>query len=143
MKENIEEDIKIVKKLLLHSESTLLDDESMAIEHILSDYKRVLKENEVAKEALKKQCNIADERNQLLKENEELKHKYDKALSDLVKAENETIPVQKVKDKTEELNEYYKKEVYLSLVNWKDIDITEYYDNMMDILQDLLEEKGE
>lgn len=72
------------------------------LEHILSDYKRVLKENELAKQALIKNCNIADERNQLLKENEELKadnYELNNIINDLL----DNIPVQKVKDKIEEI----------------------------------------
>ena len=60
-----------------------------AIEHILSDYKRVLKINEV-----------------LLKENEELKEKireHTLLISPYYVKEN-YIPVQKVKDKIEELD---------------------------------------
>lgn len=55
----------------------------------------------------------------------------------------EYIPKQKVKDKIEELNNYYKKEIYPERFNWADVNITEYYDGMIEILQDLLEEKGE
>lgn len=77
MKENIEEDIKIAKKLLLHSESVLLDDESMAIEHILSDYKRVLKENEEWQRAYQEekdtQFELVRENQKLKSENEELR----------------------------------------------------------------------
>lgn len=48
-----------------------------------------------------------------------------------------------INDKIEELNEYYKKEIYPERFNWADVDITEYYDGMIEILQNLLEEKGE
>lgn len=53
------------------------------------------------------------------------------------------IPVQKVKDKIEELNQYYKKEIHPSLYQWADITITEHYDEMIELLQELLEEGGE
>ena len=43
-----------------------------------------------------------------------------------------------IKEKIEELNEYYKKEIYPSLINWSDVDITEYYDGMIGILEELL-----
>lgn len=56
------------------------------------------------------------------------------------KLEN-SIPVSLVKEKIEELNEYYKKEIYPSLINWSDVDITEYYDSMIEILQELLEKR--
>lgn len=41
---------------------------------ILNLIKKLQKENELAKQALIKNCNIADERNQLLKENAELRN---------------------------------------------------------------------
>lgn len=88
MKENsIEEDIE-----LLQDETNFLglffkckgsEKYKIALEHILSDYKRVLKENE------------------------ELKYKYNKALSDVIAGvdlDNTYISKQKVKDKIEELN---------------------------------------
>ena len=56
------------------------------------------------------------------------------------KLEN-SIPVSLVKEKIEELNEYYKIEIYPSLINWSDVDITEYYDSMIEILQELLEKR--
>ena len=84
----------------------------------------------------------------LQKENEELKnlmaHKngYTKKLEqDLFEnARNYVIPIQEVKDKIEELNQYYKKEIYPSLYQWADITITEHYDEMIELLQGLLEE---
>lgn len=75
----------------------------------------LLRENQLAKEALKKQCEIADERNQLLKENEELKEN-NKRLTDeymiqkhLINADflSDYILKQKVKDKIEEINKIY------------------------------------
>ena len=79
-----------------------------AIDHILSDYKRVLKINEV-----------------LLKENEELKEKireHTLLISPYYVKEN-YIPVQKIKDKIEELNRK----------------IDESVDDSKRILQELLE----
>lgn len=83
MKENIEEDIEILKSIIKINNDylkgieiqTINQKEIKALEHILSDYKRVLKENELARKALIENCNIADERNQLLKENEELNNR--------------------------------------------------------------------
>lgn len=85
MKENsIEEDIKILETLdyLLDDvySTNLVNDEERnkyqyAIEHILSDYKRVLKINEV-----------------LLKENEELKSK-NKTLEELLKGRKQNVQV--------------------------------------------------
>ena len=50
------------------------------------------------------------------------------------------IPIQKIKDKIEELNQYYKKEIYPSLYQWGDITITEHYDEMIALLQELIKE---
>ena len=72
---------------------------------------KLQKENELAKQALIKNCNIADERNQLLKENEKLKNKLLDTLEGQKVIKEETpqyikenyISKQKVKDKIEEL----------------------------------------
>lgn len=59
MKENsIEEDIKIIENILhkgytmsiLHPSTNIKESEIKALEHILSDYKRVLKENELLRQ---------------------------------------------------------------------------------------------
>ncbi len=64
MKENsIEEDIKTLENLLDEGFEAMCYEEAQAIKHILSDYKRVLKENE----------QLSTEVNSLKKENEELK----------------------------------------------------------------------
>ena len=54
-------------------------------------------------------------------------------------ASNYVIPKQKLKDKIEELNQYYKKAIYPSLYQWCDITITEHYDEMIALLQELIE----
>lgn len=72
---------------------------------------KLQKENELAKQALIKNCNIADERNQLLEENEKLKNKLLDTLEGQKVIEEETpqyikenyIPKQKVKDKIEKI----------------------------------------
>lgn len=69
----------------------------------------------------------------LQKENEELKHKYDKALSDLIKIKKEQIPVQKVKDEIEELEKNTEDYFFYKLTS-KDIRKT-----IVAILQELLE----
>ena len=99
------------------------------------EVEKLQKENELAKQALIRNCNIADEKNQLLKENEELKeliahkNKYTKQLEkDLFEnCNNYVIPVQKVKDKIEEL----KKNLYT----------VEHYETVgtINVLQELLE----
>lgn len=121
---SIEEDIRtIIEKIeyikyeLPYSEYLHLEN---AFEHILSDYKRVLKENE----ELNNRCRNLDKEaqayleelagdntltrrtiKQLQKENKELKNDYEN-LSNSVVVKNyyieNSIPVQKVKDKIEE-----------------------------------------
>ena len=74
----------------------------------------LLQENELAKQALIKNCDIADERNQLLEENEKLKNKILDTLEGQKVIKEETpqyikdnyIPKQKIKDKIEELKNY-------------------------------------
>lgn len=97
------EDIARIAKLIttkFNNDYSIDNKDKEAIEHILSDYKRVLKMNEV-----------------LLKENEELKetyksekkmkNEYVKLYQDLLLKEN-VIPIQKIKDKIEELNKEIK-----------------------------------
>ena len=116
MKENSsEEDIELLQdetsSLGLFLKCKGSEKYKIALEHILSDYKRVLEINEV-----------------LLKENEELKDKY----ATFVKMSSEvianSIPVQKVKDKIEEL----KKNLYTF----------EHYETVgaINVLQELLKE---
>lgn len=98
MKENsIEEDIKILKELRIANENcienakikdnpfvAIWEKQNGAIEHILSDYKKVLKENE----ELKNQEATARKINELL-----------------VQRYSNSISFQKVKDKIEEIQE--------------------------------------
>ena len=110
-----------------------------AIEHILSDYKRVLEMNEV-----------------LLKENEELKetyksekkmkNEYVKLYQDLLLKEN-VIPIQKIKDKIEELYQQdrnWSEEMSEPDSNFKNIDRNlKRIKNQIDVLQELIEESEE
>ena len=115
MKENsIEEDIKIINNFITYfnkniqngnkADLTVLGEEINAIEHILSDYKRVLKENE----ELKNQEATARKINELL-----------------VERYSNSIQVQKVKDKIEELIKEGR----------------HYNANKIEVLQELLEEE--
>ena len=119
MKENsIEEDIetikynmKIIKNVMNNFEDELCekmqmktDEVNKAIEHILSDYKRVLKENEELSE------------NKLLQD---------------IEIKKNFIPIQKVKDKIEELKE--EKEEYFSQCKIEELD------DKIQVLQKLLE----
>ena len=91
------------------------------LEHILSDYKRVLKENE-----------------ELKADNYELNNR----ITDLL----ENIPIQKVKDKIEELNSRI--EIYREYVEQEIETDVEWVDNVADretvkVLQKLIEEREE
>lgn len=111
MKENsIEEDIKNIEEIIELSKeeidakdenvTAILDIEDLiSLEHILSDYKRVLKENE----ELKRKNKTLEE---LLQGNLYELYKYYKELADTY--QGNCIPVQKVKDKIEELDKKVK-----------------------------------
>lgn len=133
MKNSIEEDIKILERIdvkyfmsakIEQSDYMIdkADEVNNAIEHILSDYKRVLKENE----------QLSTEVNSLKKENEELKNDYEN-LSNSVVVKNHciknSIPVSLVKDKIEEIQE----EGYWLLTTDRDSD------KCVEVLQQLLE----
>lgn len=138
MKENsIEEDIEILSRIrndyheckknckeFTSNVTTINREEYEAIEHILSDYKRVLKENEV-----------------LLKENKELQKEIDQMKSlDIYKLvedweTGQFIPVQKVKDKIEELKKKVE-ELTDEKGYWGGSDLLE----QIEVLQELLEE---
>lgn len=106
MENSIEEDIKIIENILhkgytmsiLHPSTNIKESEIKAIEHILSDYKRVLKENELAKQTLIKNCNIADERNQLLKENEQLRTEVNSLKEDMSNMYDEEVVISIISD---------------------------------------------
>ena len=97
MKENIKEDIKRISNLIGYIENADYVDASQcfdaediqAIDHILSDYKRILKENEKLK--------ALDSSNSKMIANMSKRHFQDRE-----KIRN-SIPIQKVKDKIEEL----------------------------------------
>lgn len=61
------------------------------------------RDNELAKETLKKQCNIADERNQLLKENKDWQRAYQEEKDKQFELVREN---QKLQKENEELKEY-------------------------------------
>ena len=95
MKENIKEDIKNIEEIIELSKeeidakdeniTAILDIEDLiSLEHILSDYKRTFKKNEELKEELEKEQN-------------------ERLLCYI--RERQMIPVQKIKDKIEELKE--------------------------------------
>ena len=89
--------------------------------------------------------NLQKENEELNKENEHLHREINRIIK--LKIENEKIVdtqfiyKQKIEDKIEELNQYYKKEIYPSLYQWGDKTITEHYDEMIGLLQELLGDK--
>lgn len=127
MKENsIEEDIKIANNFMTYfnkniqngykADLTVLGEEIEAIEHIISDYKRVLKENE---------------------ELEEINNELEAEKNEAIRRYNfETIPKQKVKDKIEELKNISNAEELEDIMNRKNYSISEL---VQYVLQELLE----
>lgn len=137
MKENsIEEDIKNIEEIIELSKEeidakaediiAILDIEDLiSLEHILSNYKKILKENE----ELKSQEETARKVNELL-----------------VERYSTSIPVQIVKDKIEELNRRI--EIYRKYVKQGVETDVEWVDNVADretvkVLQELIEEREE
>ena len=116
-KGNMDEDIKILEDFIYEIKSFGLTKDTLevsyAIENLIKAYKD---QNGIIKTA-----NIA--------------------IKDLQEKLKNYIPVSLVEEKIEELNEYYKKEIYPSLINWSDVDVTEYYDGMISVLQELLEKR--
>ena len=121
-----EEDIKILEEFIKYFEAeaisrkyrrnisiTVGEDDIEALEHLIKAYKELEEKNK--KKSIEIIC-------------------YQEELEN-------SIPVSLVEEKIEELNEYYKKEIYPSLMNLSDIDITEYYDGMIGLLQELLEKR--
>ncbi|HJJ15473.1 MAG TPA: hypothetical protein OIM60_03500 [Clostridiaceae bacterium] len=113
MKENsIGEDIKDIEKYISFTskrENFSHDtdwnwnkDLANKIEHILSDYKRVLKENEEYKNAI----NVVNkEKADWIRAYQEEKDKQFDFINKI--SSNDSIPVQKVKDKIEEIDKIY------------------------------------
>lgn len=120
MKENsIEEDIALIEKSLCDKDTIIQyhywvgTDFLNAVERIVTDHKRVLKENEEVKENCKK-CIIRDELDEYV---------------------NNSIPIQKVKDKIEELKKKVE-ELTDEKGYWGGSDLLE----QIKVLQELLEE---
>lgn len=88
MENSIEEDIKVLENLLDEGFEAMCYEEAQAIEHILSDYKRVLKENE----KLKKSKITYEKVRDIQEKNKNI-------------VNNNYIPKKKIKDKIEEIKE--------------------------------------
>lgn len=104
MKENsIEEDIARIAKLIttkFNNDYSIDNKDKEAIEHILSDYKRVLKENEEWQKAYQEE---KDKQFELIQNTNNTIKTANIAIKDLQEKLKEVIPVQKVKDKIEEI----------------------------------------
>ena len=170
MENSIEDTIKTIEKMIKSyreaDECGLSNNdfknETKALEHILSDYKRVLKEANRYKnmyeaeheihlmrnEQLDRKENAIAKCNELENENKTIKEANDYWRLRYCESLNNSIPIQKIKDKIEELN---KKEQELQN-NISTEEREEYSDaniswNLMDIdirrevLQELLESK--
>lgn len=127
----MEEDIKILENILhkgytmsvVHPNTNIREIEIKAIEHILSDYKRVLKENEELK----------------FKERRRIIGKYgDAEIHDVINRtlSNDYISVQKVKDKIKKLNDVSNAEELEDIMIGGNYTITEL---VQYVLQELLE----
>ncbi len=104
---NIEEDIKILESIIKINNDylknvenqTINQKEIKAIEHILSDYKKLREEFK----QIDHECDrLEQKRNYIRKRNNELKYKYNKSLDDLIKSSKENFDL-KNKDKNTEL----------------------------------------
>lgn len=131
MKENSEEDIKNIEEVIELSKeeidakdeniTAILDIEDLvSLEHILSDYKRLLKENEELKiknNAIKRESEAYAENmirldNELNLEKEKSKYVWIRQNCLPQELVNKLyIPIQKVKDKIEELNKKINKSI--------------------------------
>ena len=153
MKENsieeitfVENEIKNTRRLFEEVGCYVFFDEDLckSIEHILSDYKRVLKENEELKiknNAIKRESEAYAEymiRLDIEKQDYFEKYRYNLQQNEsLTKEFSNVIPAQKVKDKIrhyQELQDNYIK---------KYDEINEGLQTMINVLQELIEEREE
>ena len=110
------------------------------LEHILSDYKRVLKENE----ELRNKLDNSRKANEFLnKKDDEIRREkslmYSKAVNDIIKGWNlgdDFVPVQKIKYKIEELNKTINKGGII-------YSLKQYARCQKDVLEELLESEEE
>lgn len=129
----MEEDIKRLKVLLIHAENTLLDEEAIALEHLIKAYKELKEENAILKnkllDTMKGSKIIKEETQQYIKEN--------------------YIPVSLVEETIEELDEdlaimkvdamYGRYKEYDSKLSFEKQFSYKY--GMHDVLQELLEKR--
>jgi hypothetical protein len=79
-----EEEEQAIERLKEIEVNTYSEGKARAIDTVLNLIEKLQKENKLAKQALIKNCNIADERNQLLKENEELNKNYNSLIDKII-----------------------------------------------------------
>lgn len=160
MKENSEEDIKNIEEIIELSKeeidakdeniTAILDIEDLiSLEHILSEYKRVLKENEELKEYIAISPNL-DEMTATKYRNIRQDAYIQGRAEEQQKAKQiiyeNYIPIQKVKGKIEELNSRI--EIYRKYVEQGVETDVEWVDNVADretvkVLQELIKEEEE
>lgn len=154
MENSIEEDIKILEELQIANQNCIRNSkikntpfiviwkkQNKALEHILSDYKRALKENEELKENCnidyKRECEVLALQLHLLREEAKTTEKDYNMLKEYYKEQNEVnarfIPIQKVKDKIE----HYSKLQHNYIEKYDEIN--EGLQAMISALQELLE----
>lgn len=129
---SIEETIKIIKRKIKEAKHysditglclTLDEELRNSLMNILSDYKRLLKENE----QLRTEVNSLKEENEEL---EEINNELEAVKNEAIRRYNfETIPIRKIKDKIEEIQE----EGYWLFTTDRDSD------KCVEVLQELLE----
>lgn len=131
MKNSIEEDIKIIENILhkgytmsiLHPSTNIKESEIKTLEHILSDYKRALKENEIYKKnseiMSKENLSTAEQLKVEIKENFRLKNQLEnnrKEYQETYKDVREEL--KELKKENEELNyKLHSKKIALEIYN--------------------------
>ena len=117
MKENIEEDIKIIKRLIttkFNNDYSIDNKDKEAIDNILSDYKRVLKENEELKAYIMLAPNL-DEMTAMKYSNIQKEAYIRGRAEEQQKAEQiiyeNYIPIEKIEGKIQDLKKEYKMEL--------------------------------
>ena len=152
---SIEEDIKIIEDFILktdvdyseYNEQIVGDISYQAIQHLLSDYKKVVKEANryknmyeaeheihlVRNEQLERKENAIIKCKELENENKTIKEANDYWRSRYCEILNNSIPIQKIKDKIEELKKDETSKYYYMFLEDRDLE------NTIQVLQELLE----
>lgn len=164
----MEEDFKRISNLIKYIENADYVDASQCFDcEDIEAIKKLLQENKASKEAINTLTNklekVVDDNKELGEEVEQYKMLHLKSVAsrvcnDLKTSEKHkedlemlyagcqeelknSIPISVIQNKIDELNDYYKKVIYPIRFNWADVDITEFYDSQIELLQDLLDRK--